>query len=427
MTEMDWELSNDETLLAAERDVIGAALLDPDLIRSLSEEVSPEDFYQPAHEHVWRVLLRRWLAQDPISEVLVAQEIAEAHSVSWARTRGVDFVALFDMKAAVGAFPATARHHARLIHEGAMRRRIERFAVRLRQASNSSISLPELMTVAREEFEAVKRSTSTDMQSITLGELLEGTDEYDWVLPHLMERGDRVIITGAEGGGKTTLGRQVCVLAAAGINPITFEDIPPVRVQVVDCENTERQWRRKVRPMTIRAAGLGAVDPRVAMNLSFPGRIQITSEKHLGAIHRLLDRNKPDMLYIGPIYKMSNGGLNSEEDAAGVLAALDSIRERGVSLVIEAHAGHTLNGEKGTRNLRPRGSSALLGWPEIGFGLRTDPEAPNESIVERWRGDRDEMAWPSRFKRGGDWPWTPVVSMQEAVDQIGRAIEYGDY
>jgi replicative DNA helicase len=179
--------------------------------------------------------------------------------------------------------------------------------------------------------------------------------------------------------------------------------------------------------MTIRAAGLGAVDPRVAMNLSFPGRIQITSEKHLGAIHRLLDRNKPDMLYIGPIYKMSSGGLNSEEDAAGVLAALDSIRERGVSLVIEAHAGHTLNGEKGTRNLRPRGSSALLGWPEIGFGLRTDPEAPNESIVERWRGDRDEMAWPSRFKRGGDWPWTPVVSMQEAVDQIGRAIEYGEY
>lgn len=412
-----------ETLLAAERDVIGSAFLDPNLIRALSEEVQPEDFYAPAHEAVWRALIRRWTAQEPISEVLVAQEVSRGMTAESARARGVDAVTLFDMRQTVGSVPVAARHHAQMIHDAALRRRVERFAVTLRQAATSDIEISELMTVAREEFEAVKRSTSSEMESMTLGELLDGTDEYDWVIPDLLERCDRLIITGAEGGGKTTLGRQLCILAAAGINPITFEKIEPVRVQVIDCENSDRQWRRKVRPMAVRAARVGVVDPNQEMNLAFPGRIQIASERHLGAIHRLLDRNKPDLLYIGPIYKMSNGALNTDDDAAPVLAALDSIRERGIALVIEAHAGHSMTGEGGSRNLRPRGSSALLGWPEMGFGLRADTENPNESIVERWRGDRDERDWPERFKRGGDWPWTPVRSLQQQVDSQGPWVD----
>lgn len=408
-----------ETLLAAERDVIGSAFINPDLVRALSEEVQAEDFYAPLHEHVWRCIVRRWTAQEPISEMLVAQEISQGRDIGGS----VNAVVLYDMRAAVGSVPISAPLHARMVHDGANKRRIERFAVQLRQAAMSDIHISELMTVAREGFEAVKRSTSTEMESITLGELLAGTDEYDWVIPSLLERSDRLIITGAEGGGKTTLGRQICILAAAGIHPVNFDRIEPVRVQVIDCENSERQWRRKVRPMTARAAQVGVVNPAEVMHLAFPGRIQIASERHLGAIHRLLDRNKPDLLYIGPIYKMSNGALNTDDDAAPVLAALDSIRERGISLVIEAHAGHSLSGEGGSRNLRPRGSSALLGWPEMGFGLRADKENPHESLVERWRGDRDERDWPERFKRGGDWPWTPVVSLQQQVTSDGPWVD----
>ena len=35
---------------------------------------------------------------------------------------------------------------------------------------------------------------------------------YDWVIPNLLERGDRVIIVAEEGAGKTTLARQVALL-----------------------------------------------------------------------------------------------------------------------------------------------------------------------------------------------------------------------
>jgi hypothetical protein len=406
-----------ETVLAAERDVIGSAFLNPNLIRAIAEEVSPEDFYAPLHEHVWRCMVRRWTAQEPVTEVLVAQEVSAGMSQAMAQARGINVVTLFDMRAAAGA-GMSAPHHARLIHEAARRRALEQFAVRLRQASATEIPLADLMSMARNEFDALKRQASVDMPNVSLGELLEGTDDYDWLIPGLLEREDRLMLTGSEGGGKTTFFRQVTILAAAGINPMTFEKIEPIQVQVIDCENTERQWRRKVRPLALKARAQGEVNPLETMNLSFPGRIDISSEKWLGAVHRLIDENKPDLLAIGPLYKMARSAMNTDDDVAPVLAALDSIRERGVALLIEAHAGHSLSGEGGQRNLRPRGSSALLGWPEMGFGLRLDKDDPQTTIIERWRGDRDERSWPESVRRGGEWPWTPSTGLQAQVDGL---------
>lgn len=403
-----------ETLLAAERDVIGSAFLNPDLVRALSDEVHAEDFYAPLHEHVWRCIVRRWTAQEPISEVLVAQEVSEGRS----GMRPINAVVLYDMRAAVGAVPVSAPHHARLVHEAARRRALESFADRLRQAVGSSMALSDLMSLARNEFDSLKRQASVDMPTMTLGALLEGTDDYDWLIPGLLEREDRLMLTGSEGGGKTTFFRQVTILAASGINPMTFEEIEPVRIQVIDCENTERQWRRKVRPLALKATSSGTANPLESMHLSFPGRIDISSEKWLGAVHRLIDENKPDMLAIGPLYKMARSAMNTDDDVAPVLAALDSIRERGIALLIEAHAGHSLSGDGGQRNLRPRGSSALLGWPEMGFGLRLDKDDPNTTIIERWRGDRDERTWPEQITRGGEWPWTPKRSLQNTTDAL---------
>lgn len=407
-----------ETVLAAERDVLGAVFLNPDLVRAVADEVSPEDFYSPAHEHIWRCIVRRWTAQEPVTEILVAQELTQGVGREHARARGIDVVTLLDMRHNVGAAMFTAPLHARIIHEAARKRALGNYATRLAQAVNSPMALTDLMNMARNEFESLGRQASVDMPTMTLGQLMEGTSEYDWLIPGLLEREDRLMLTGSEGGGKTTFFRQVTILSAAGINPMTFEKIEPVRIQVIDAENTERQWRRKVRALAVKATAEGSTSPMETMHLSFPGRIDISSEKWLGAVHRLIDENKPDMLAIGPLYKMARSAMNTDDDVAPVLAALDSIRERGVALLIEAHAGHSLSGEGGTRNLRPRGSSALLGWPEMGFGLRRDKEDPNVTIIERWRGDRDERTWPEQITRGGAWPWTPKVSLQGQTDAL---------
>jgi replicative DNA helicase len=129
----------------------------------------------------------------------------------------------------------------------------------------------------------------------------------------------------------------------------------------------------------------------------------------LGRIHRWIDEAKPDLLVLGPLYRMTKGSLNNDDEVGPVLEALDSLRERDVAMLIEVHAGHARS-TSGERELRPRGSSALLGWPEFGMGLRKGKgdqgKRPHYELV-RWRGDRDRREWPARLVRGFVWPWEP--------------------
>lgn len=206
--------------------------------------------------------------------------------------------------------------------------------------------------------------------------------------------------------------RQLAVLPAAGIHPFTFGRVDPIRALVIDVENSERQWRRAIRRMAEQAAMYGARDPRDHVAVEFLPKSDITQAQILGGIHRRIDEVQPDLVVIGPMYRLAPA-MKDEEDVAPVLEALDSIRERGVAMLIEAHAGHETS-RQGVRNLRPRGSSALLGWPEFGLGLQKDKESSSyggfsKYSLVRWRGDRDARPFPTKFTRGQTWPWEPLI------------------
>lgn len=304
--------------------------------------------------------------------------------------------------------------YATTIRSDALRRAAVEAGQRLiTDARDAGVAPAELLTAVRSQIDSVIDGAVTGkLEAKPLGEILAGSDSYDWVIPDMLERQDRLILTGSEGAGKTTLARQICVMAAAGLHPLkrdidpvsgrqSAQVIQPARVLVIDAENTEKQWRRATRYTARRAAEDGVLNPADELMIVAGHRIDITRGVHLGEIHRLIDRHRPDMIYIGPLYKITHGAIQTDDDAAPLLVALDSLRERGVTLLMEAHAakgdGH------GTRDLRPRGSAALMGWPEFGFGLHAQDDGSVE--LKRWRGDRDERSWPQFLTRGMDWPW----------------------
>lgn len=242
-----------------------------------------------------------------------------------------------------------------------------------------------------------------------LDEILTITDTQDWLIPGLLERRDRLVLTGGEGAGKSFFSRQLAIAAAAGVHPFHNQRIDPIRVLAIDAENSEVQWARNARYVANMARTYGTVDPGKQVLVSAGTRLDLTRQADLDQVHRLMDQHKPDLLYIGPLYKLLAKAINSDDDAAPLIVALDGLRERGVSLLMEAHAGHgkSLGGE---RDLRPRGSSALLGWPEFGLGLRPIEDDRDMVAVVRWRGDRDERNWPKYLRRGqqGEMPWMPA-------------------
>jgi signal recognition particle receptor subunit beta len=388
----------------AEQNLLGAIIRDPRQIDRIHRLVASGDFTDARMGVVFDGILERVSRRDAVDAAIVDVSLA-----GWG-VRGLDTEPFTWADPTVYAFAAP--EYARAVRSDAVRRESRNIANTMQEELAAGAVPMDAASQALNRLQALVDGHSTGLlQTKTLAEILAGSDAYDWVVPGLLERKDRLIVTGPEGSGKTTFVRQLAVLAAAGIHPTTFERIDPVQVLVVDAENTERQWRRAVRWSTRRARESGAVDPATAINIVAGNRIDITRGSHLSEIHRLIDRHKPDVLFIGPLYKLVPKAINNDDDAAPLIVGLDSLRERDIALVMEAHAGKSASAS-GERDLRPRGSAALLGWPEFGFGLRPDPDNVGDMktvAVSRWRGDRDERGWPRRMVRGDSWPWEPVA------------------
>jgi hypothetical protein len=235
----------------------------------------------------------------------------------------------------------------------------------------------------------------------------EDEPEYDWLVPGLLERGDRLILTGPEGGGKSTLLRQLAVQLGAGIDPFTFDKIDPVRVLVVDLENSRRHVRRELRPLRIQAGDHLERD-QVHVVIEPAGLDLFGHAPDVEWLGERIEAAKPELVLIGPLYKLAAGDPTSEEVARKVTAALDRLRAaHGFALVIEAHSPHAQQG--GKRPTRPYGASLWMRWPE--FGLYLDPGG----VLSHWRGARDERDWPAALKRAGQWPWSPVRNPREVL------------
>lgn len=279
-------------------------------------------------------------------------------------------------------------------------------AARLELRDSGEAPLTVLSRIRQHIGGLVDDGLSSTARIETLAEVLTMEQSYDWIIPGLLERGDRLILTGAEGGGKSTLLRQIALSAAAGIHPLGLFGIPERRVLIVDAENSRRQWSRTAAPMVAQLRNFGfATDPVTRVGLVTTPRLDLTQPADLAAVHRHVDEWRPDILMIGPLYRLVPHAITNDDHASPLLTALDGLRDRGLALLLEAHAGKSTDGD-GDRNMAPRGSSALMGWPEFGFGLRPIKADPSMVSVVPWRGARDgDRVWPRHLRRGTRMAW----------------------
>jgi hypothetical protein len=239
-------------------------------------------------------------------------------------------------------------------------------------------------------------------------------DSYDWVIPGLLERGERVIVVAAEGVGKTMLARQVALCAAAGVHPFTYGQMKPVTTLTVDLENPERIIRRASSAIVTQAMRRGHVARIYGEVLTKPSGMDLLKPEDRLILEEAIERVKPDILVMGPLYKafVDPGGRTSEAIAVEVAKYLDTIRTvYGCALWLEHHAplGTTVT----TRELRPFGSAVWSRWPEFGISLQPDPTANEPYVydVRHFRGARDQRQWPLKIKRGKIFPFEVIEFM----------------
>lgn len=244
----------------------------------------------------------------------------------------------------------------------------------------------------------------------------------DWVIEGLLEHGERLILTGIEGYGKSTMLRQTAVCTAAGIHPFTGKPAKAAVVLFVDCENTPRQSRKKFRALVDIAASQGHDIPPGGLRLIHrPEGIDLTRDGDAAWLMERMALYQPSLMVIGPLYRLHVADTNEELPARRVAAVLDAARvASNCAVIVEAHAGHASGGFK--RSMRPIGSSLFLRWPEYGFGMDPveDSEAKNLFNFIPWRGGRDrdrkwprQVVWASGIPGETGWPWQEYTPLPQ--------------
>ncbi|HVA73121.1 MAG TPA: AAA family ATPase [Acidimicrobiales bacterium] len=372
--------------LEAERAVLGAMMLSRDAVASAMALCERGDFYKPDHGNIFETITRLHGRGDPVEARIVSHELVRA---------GVP-VPPADLNELVADAPptSTTAKFAGIVAGVAARRRADAIGFDLRQAAADG-DIDAAMLDAIAQLDGLRRTVAGITIPPTLREFLaEDLTRRGYLIPDLLEPGDRVIFTGPEGGGKSTLLRQIAVLCAGGIHPFTFEAMDPIRTLTVDAENPKALGQRKLAEIRACMAGDSPADENLLVE--FTSDIDLLDAKSAARFEALVDAAEPQLLVLGPSYKLSGGDPNEEATARSVVAVLDRLRARhGCAVVLESHTPH------GTEE-RPYGASLWRRWPEFGLFL-----APTGAL-RHWRGQRDERDWPTALQRGGEFPWTPT-------------------
>lgn len=247
---------------------------------------------------------------------------------------------------------------------------------------------------------------------VTWSDFVKETDDdsYDWVIPGLLERNERVIVVAAEGVGKTMLARQVAICVGMGIHPFTYQPIRPQTTLSVDLENPERIIRRTSRSIYAAAHSVSRNDNPQAHLLIKPQGLNLLRVEDRAVLEEMIEKTQPAILVMGPLYKsfIDPGGRTSEAVAIEVARYLDVIRDiYQCAMWLEHHA--PLGTSMTTRELRPFGSAVWSRWPEFGISLQPDQTGMAWHYdLRHFRGARDERQWPTRIKRGKRFPFEVV-------------------
>lgn len=380
-------------MVEAEAAVLGSSLLSPTARAEALAALQPEHFLGRGHAVLFGLIVGM---ADVGAHVDAATVLTEARRTgALDRIGGAAYLSSLLEPDRCPA-PTEVGHYIRPILAAALRRRVAETGERLTQRAAGATPTADLIEGVREDVRALTDAEVSDTLAPDVQEFLAGEDpEHDWLVPDILERADRAVLTAEEGRGKSTLLRQFGFQAAAGIHPFTLAPMPPVRVLLLDLENSAGSLRRKVRAL----ADVAKPEPGHFRLEVRPQGLDLQVPADRAWLRQLVRANEPELLITGPIYKLTGGDPVKEEPAKLASAALDRLRvEQGCAVMLEAHVPYAANGAR-VRPIRPYGASLWSRWPEFGIHLA------ETGALTHWRGQRDERAWPGGLLRGPEWPW----------------------
>lgn len=119
--------------LEAERNVLGALLMAPDVFIDVASTLRPDDFYRPAHETIWQAIAAQAASDEPVDPVLIMERLRAQGDLN--RVGGPEYLHTLVSETASAA---NALYYARIVHRYGGVRRVQSAAMQIEQLARSS-------------------------------------------------------------------------------------------------------------------------------------------------------------------------------------------------------------------------------------------------------------------------------------------------
>jgi replicative DNA helicase len=317
-------MSNLPCCLDAERSLIGAILLRPEVLDGLG--VSAADFHHPAHLAAYAAALDLWTAREPVDLVTVSERAGSR----------VELAYLADLLALV-ATAENAAYYARLVRDASSRRRILSAAAQIAErARDSELTVAALVRESVAELEKCESAGPAAVGIDTVVERVweevqarrrgEGTDGVPTGIPALDERltyvglprGQVTIAAGATSAGKSALALTAMLSAArAGLGVLcaTLEDDPAAvvkralaRIANIDNRAMQRAVVSESELDRLTPAMTELAQHRVAFLDRAPARI----EDFCAAIERHVKHHDTALVVVDFLQLLESGGRHQK-------------------------------------------------------------------------------------------------------------------
>jgi replicative DNA helicase len=242
--------------LAAERAVLGAVILRPDLIHHVGPILGDDDWHLPAHRTLWEAITDLDAASTPVDEITLWNHLQ--HDTTFVRAGGA--LLIHSTVEAVTA-PDAATYYAQIVADRAAERATIALGTWLTQAGHGAADPAAIRERLEQhlQHQASADRGQTDPRMISAGTwLFDHPDTVDalWGTGDdvLWARGETLLIAGPSGVGKTTIGQQLA-LARLGLAKPDLLNLPiePAERGLYLAMDRPAQARRSLRRMLSEA------------------------------------------------------------------------------------------------------------------------------------------------------------------------------
>lgn len=158
----------------AEQSVLGAMLISRDAIADIADILDGGDFYQPAHETIYRTILEVHGAGKPVDAITINDALTGMGEI--ARVGGHSYT--HELATTVPSASAGA-YYAEIVAHAATRRRLTSAGRKIQDLAGSGGDVDELVEAARREVDQTSRATGSAVLSFgeTIDTMLGTLDE----------------------------------------------------------------------------------------------------------------------------------------------------------------------------------------------------------------------------------------------------------